>query len=334
MTIGSQGQPDAPAEAAPAVRSWGRVPGMRDVNIVLAARRFFLDRASKSEIAVELGISRFRVARLLDEAVRLGIVHIEVDELPEIDDGLSREVARRHGIRSALVVRTAGPDEARRGQLGRACAAMLAETLEPTDVLGISWGRTLHSMVDHLAALPPCTVVQVVGGVPSLELDVNSMELVRRVAERTGGAVYPLHAPIVVSTPEMAAGLREDPHVGRTIAMFDRLTKAVVGVGSWRDGGSSLRAGLSPILVQELDAAGAVADVCATVLDGEGRVVEAGGFGERSIAIAPDQLRRVPDVVAIAGGAAKADAIRAVLKSGLIHRLITDEEAARLLIDA
>jgi lsr operon transcriptional repressor len=50
------------------------------------------------------------------------------------------------------------------------------------------------------------------------------------------------------------------------------------------------------------------------------------------IAISPDQLRAVPDVVAIAGGAAKAPAILAALLSGLIHQLITDEEAARLLL--
>jgi len=56
------------------------------------------------------------------------------------------------------------------------------------------------------------------------------------------------------------------------------------------------------------------------------------GLASRFIAISAEQLRAVPDVVAIAGGAAKAPAIHAALQSGLIHRLITDEEAARLLL--
>jgi DNA-binding transcriptional regulator LsrR (DeoR family) len=54
----------------------------------------------------------------------------------------------------------------------------------------------------------------------------------------------------------------------------------------------------------------------------------------RFIAISLEQLRAVPEVVAIAGGAAKAPAILAALRSGLIHRLITDEEAARVLLAA
>src|SRR5664280_243613 len=109
------------------------------VNTVLAARRYFLGGASKSEIGIELGISRFRVARLLDEALRDGVVRIEIDPHPEIDVALSKDLARAHGIRSAVVVRMIdGPEEFRRAQLGRAGAALLAETLESTDVLGIS----------------------------------------------------------------------------------------------------------------------------------------------------------------------------------------------------
>jgi DNA-binding transcriptional regulator LsrR (DeoR family) len=87
-------------------------------------------------------------------------------------------------------------------------------------------------------------------------------------------------------------------------------------------------------LAAALDAAGAVADVCANVLDSSGREIRAGGLPGRLIAISPDQLRAVPDVVAIAGGVAKAPAILAALLSGLIHQLITDEEAARLLLAA
>ena len=306
---------------------------LRVVTTVLAARRYFLDGASKSEIAEELGISRFKVARLLEAARRDGIVRIEIGTPSEIDVELSTELAAKHHLRDAIVVRPIdGPDEFKRAQLGRACAELLTETLEAEDVLGISWGRTLHAMVGSLSRLPACTVVQIVGSVPTLELDVNSMELVRRVADCAGGPVYPLLVPLLVDSPEMASALRADPHVQKTIAMFDHLTKAVVGIGAWTASGSTVRAALPKELAAELDAAGAVSDICSTVLDADGREIRAGGLPSRLIAISPEQLRAVPDVTAIAGGAAKAPAVLAALRSGLIHRLITDEEAARLLL--
>ena len=43
------------------------------------ARRYYLDGASKSDIAAELGLSRFKVARLLDRARATGLVRIELD---------------------------------------------------------------------------------------------------------------------------------------------------------------------------------------------------------------------------------------------------------------
>ena len=319
----------------PPARSEGHPARLNVVTTVLVARRYFLDGASKSEIAQELGVSRFKVARLLDAARRDGIVRIEIGAPPEIDLELSGELAARHGLMDALVVRTIdGPEEFKREQLGRTCAELLTQTLEADDVLGISWGRTLHSMVGHLSKLPGCTVVQIVGSVPTLELDVNSMELVRRVADCAAGPVYPLYVPLLVDSPEMAAALRSDPHVHKTIAMFDRLTKAVVGIGAWTASGSTVRAALPEVIAAELDAAGAVADICSTVLDASGAEIRAAGLPGRFIAISPDQLRAVPDVTAIAGGAAKAPAILAALRSGLIHRLITDEEAARQLLAA
>ena len=48
------------------------------------ARRYFLDGRSKVEIADEFGLSRFKVARLVDLARDSGLVHIE-----SRDEGLS-----------------------------------------------------------------------------------------------------------------------------------------------------------------------------------------------------------------------------------------------------
>lgn len=303
------------------------------VNTVQACRRYYLDGASKSEIATELGVSRFRVARMLDRARRDGIVRIEVDVLPGLDLDLGDELVRRHGIRGALVVRSgAGSEEARLAQLGRAAAAVLGDILEASDVLGISWGRTLHALVGQMPRLPACTIVQLVGSVPTLQLEVNSLELVRRLAERATGPVFPLHVPMLVGSAEMADALMGDPMASATIGQFDSLTRAVVGIGAWVAGASTIRSSLADADARAVDAAGGIADIASIVLDAAGREVRAAGLPDRAIAIREPQLRRVPDVIAIAGGAAKVPAIRAALSSGLIHRLVTDEEAARLLV--
>lgn len=307
-------------------------PSLDTVSIVLAARRFYVDGVSKSDIAAELGLSRFKVSRMLETALRTGIVRITIAAPSEIDLELSAQLATAFGIRQALVVRVAeDTEDFVRIQLGRAAAALLAGSLDAGDIVGVSWGRTLHAMIGAIDDLPRCDVVQIVGGVPA-DLTISALELVRQVAERGGGRAYPLHVPMLLDSPVAAEALRNEQHVRKTFAMFDRLTHAVVGIGAWRAEGFALHPALPRDVIERAGAAGAVADVCMTLLDQDGAVVDLPELGSRIIAIDLECLRRVPDVIAVAGGAGKAEAIAAALRSGVIHRLVTDEVSARQLM--
>jgi len=301
----------------------------------LAAQAFYVEGKTKQQIGDELGISRFKVARILERAVEEGVVRFHVDIPPEIHPGLSRGLERRFGLRQAVVVTgVSGDDAATRRQLGRVCAALLAERLSADDVLGVSWGRTLHALTDVVPQLPAATVVQIVGSVPSTDLNTNSLELVRRLGERTRGRVHALHVPMVLDSAEVAASLRASRYVAATLATFSDLTCALVGIGGWHPDGSSLRSALPAGVVRELDDAGAVSDVCSTVLDADGQVVSNETVPSHCIAITTDQLLRVPEVIALAGGEHKAAAIAAAVRAGLVHRLIVDASAASALLDA
>ena len=80
-----------------------------------AARRYYLDDRSKVDIAAELGVSRFKVARLLDLARTEGIVTIKVHDPRGVDPELSESLRAALGIRQALVL-DAAPQ--RRTQVG------------------------------------------------------------------------------------------------------------------------------------------------------------------------------------------------------------------------
>jgi DNA-binding transcriptional regulator LsrR (DeoR family) len=137
---------------------------------------------------------------------------------------------------------------------------------------------------------------------------------------------------MILDSPEIAASLRSADYVAATLARFPEITCALVGVGAWRPDGSALRSALPVAVVRDLDDAGAVADMCSTVLDARGEVVGGAVVRARSIAVTTEQLRAIPDVVALAGGAAKAPAIAATVRAGLLHRLITDTAAATALL--
>src|SRR3954453_2094789 len=68
------------------------------------ARRYYLDGASKSDIASELGLSRFKVARLLEKARSTGLVRIELDSPGHIDLDLSVRLSDAYGLKHCVVL--------------------------------------------------------------------------------------------------------------------------------------------------------------------------------------------------------------------------------------
>lgn len=308
-----------------------RRPGRMSLEAAIVARRYYLDGRQKSEIAAELGISRFKVARLLDDARASGQVRVHIDMPAELDLDLAEKLAARFGIRRCLIVDV---DERAQdvidAQLGSAAAQFLTTRITSQDVLGVAWGTTLAHVVDASPEFPACELVQLIGGVATAKLAVNGLELIRRLAEQTGSSAHVLHAPILVDSAATAEQLRRDASLAGTIDRFARLTVALVGIGSWLTGRSWFYLEMPETDRNALVASGAVADICTVLLDTAGAAVPS-AILERTISISEEELRRVPEVIAVAGGADKVEAIAAALGSGLIDVLITDSLTARTL---
>ena len=318
----------------PAPESRGDLAGAAPAQLVRAAnvaRRFFIDGRSKSEIAEEFGLSRFKVARILDEARATGIVRIEISLPAGLDARLADELRQAFGLRHTIVVDTAAePEVLMRKELARAAAALLGEIVTPDDVLGVGYGRTLTVMAETLR-LPPCPVVQLTGALLGVNMSENSVELVRQISARSGGPPYSMYTPQVLPDAKTAALLRQQPEVAEAYRMFDQVTTAVVAVGSWSPPHSQLYDALPERARTALLRKGAIAEVCAVLLDRDGNQVAA-DFTDRCISVRGEQLRRVAEVVAVAGGTVKAGAVRAVLNGGWATSLIADTSLATALL--
>ncbi len=304
------------------------------VRLAAIARRFYLEGRSKVEIAEEFGLSRFKVARDLDAARSYGIVHIDI-RLPERLDAERSELLReRFGLRRAIVVDTLDDHLDTRRALGSVAARLLSEIVRPDEILGLAWSRGLQAMGADMVELPRCTVVQLNGVLSEHTEAGGSVETVRRVATLAGGQAYPIYAPLILPDAATAATLRADPGIAAAFAHFDRLTTAVVAIGGWDERNSTVFQALTPEDRERYTAMGVCGEMSAQLFDVEGNQVHS-DLDERIISVSADQLRRVPEVVAVAGAGdeSKARAVGAVLRSGLVSTLVTDDAVARVLLD-
>ncbi|CAN5141999.1 DNA-binding transcriptional regulator [soil metagenome] len=293
------------------------------------ARRYYLEGRTRIQIAEEFGISRFKVARELDEALATGLVEITIHNPGSIDVEMSTELQRRFGLQHAYVVLTdENSPEERVDAVAKATAELLQSILREEDVIGVDCGRTLTKIANHLTRLPRSDVVQLTGMAGTLTS--NGADLVRRITEISGGRSWPLYAPLVVSDARTAESLADTQQIQDTFARHGKVTCAVVSVGAWSPGASQVYELLTPEETRALELAGVCAETCALLLDADG--VRVPGLDQRRMGVDEEILRAIPTVIALVTGTPKIDATLAVLRSGLVKSMVTDSEIAAAVL--
>ena len=297
------------------------------------ARRYYLDGRSKIEIADEFGMSRFKVARLLDAARTSGLVRIEIRHEGEIDVDLSARLRDRFGLLHSIVVDSPDDDATSlREHVGRAAAHLLAEVITPRDVLGLAWARAVSAMARELPRLPGTPVVQLTGALSLPDGPDTSVDVVRDVAAASGGVAHFFYAPLTVADAATARALRQQPEVARAFGQLPHVTKAVAGVGLWEAGQSTLYDAGSEADRRALRDLGVCADISGVFVSADGTPV-ATELAERMIALTAEDMRAIPEVVIVPYGVRKAPAVRAALRSGLVEGIVTHTSLARAVLD-
>jgi DNA-binding transcriptional regulator LsrR (DeoR family) len=295
------------------------------------ARQFYLEGISKVDIADRLGISRFRVARLLESARESGLVRIEIG-LPggALDAGLSAELCSAFGLEHAYVFDFPEDESPLRLRIGEETGQVLMDLITPGDVLGLTWSRTLSGLTAALTQLPPCPIVQLTGAVPPPD-GRDLLELVRGVARVGGGTAHVFYAPMLVSDAATAAAIRRQGDIAEAFALIPSVTIAVVSIGAWRPGLSTIYDAVTPEERDSLTALGVHAELAGVFIGADG-VPLATPLDSRMIVTPTPLFTRIPFVLGVAYGAAKSHAVLAAIRGGLVHGLVTHTDLARSLL--
>jgi DNA-binding transcriptional regulator LsrR (DeoR family) len=307
----------------------------RPSEVVLAARvaqQFYVEGVSKVDIADRMGISRFRVARLLDSAREAGMVHIEIG-LPggSLDAGLSADLCSAYGLKQAFVFDFPDDEQALlRRRLGEAAGQALMDLIRPGDVLGMSWSRTLSGLAAALTQIPPCPIVQLTGAVPPPD-GRDLLDLVRSVARVGGGPAHVFYAPMILDDAQTAAAMRRQGDIAEAFALLPSVTIAVVAVGVWAPGLSTIYDAVTPAERDALAELGVRAELAGVFIGEDGRPV-ATPLESRMIVTPAPVLERIPFVLAVVWGVAKSPAVCAAIRGGLVHGLVTHTSLARAML--
>ncbi|WP_075180932.1 sugar-binding transcriptional regulator [Pantoea sp. 1.19] len=305
-----------------------------DALALRAAWLHFVGGLTQAEVAKRLGLPSVKTHRLIARVVADGAVKVTIDG--DIIDCimLEQRLSQRYGLSLCRVA----PDLAESGlpvrALGMAGADWLRGQLcqSPAITLGLGHGRTLSAAIHQLPRLDAAQVrVVSLLGCLTRNYALNPHDVMHRIAEKTGAQAYMMPVPFFANTVEDRDVLLAQRGVSDVFAMASASALKLVGIGTVAPAAQLVEAGmLAAAEIADIAASGAVGEMLGHFFDARGQRIDT-QLTARTLAVPLDTPRR-DRIIALAGGRGKVAAIRAVLASGLLSGLITDELTAHALL--
>ena len=304
--------------------------------LVKIATLYYEHGHNQSRIARVLNLSQSFVSRAIKRCIDDGIVKITVLHPPGVFVAEEQALQVKYGIRQVVIVDVEDSPSAYaiKRAIGSGAAAYLETSLTGNELIGISsWSTFVEEMINSLypRAAKARGVVQILGGA-GVNGNLHANMLSDRLAKLLECPSYLLPIPSMGRTREERQRDLKDPEVSQVINKFQEVNTAIVGIGTTEPSQLLRNSGVNyqDETYKQLAELGAVGDICLHYFDRNGKpVIEQDQ--DPVISMSLQQLHDCENVIGLAGGQEKVEAIKAALNGGYIDVLVTDRVTASFL---
>jgi DNA-binding transcriptional regulator LsrR (DeoR family) len=300
----------------------------QDETMVIAAWLYYVEDLTHEEIAKQLQMSRVSITRLLQRARNEGVVQFTITRPMPEQFKLETRLKEKFGLRSVSIAKTMSTPNETTKEVCRYAAVTLQKLLFPGCRLGMAFSSTLSHMVDFLDSnnAPDNIIIQELAGTylsPNAPYGISW-----RIAEKLSAKIISMMVPVVVQNEEIRNAMLQEPSIKEAMQGIPLVDLAVVGLGRIGHDSTLVKTGhFTPEMMADLKAQGAVGDILLHFYDLHGNHLS-NPIENRMIILNWQEVQQIPDVIGVATGYNKVEAIQGALRSGTVHHLVTDMETA------
>ncbi len=288
---------------------------------------YYFEEMTQQSIADLLSITRIRVLKLLEKARQTGIIQFRLRKNPEFHVQFERQLINKYNLKDVFVVPAPTTLEKTNINLAKAASLYINDRLKEKDLINVGYGDTSSHLLNNLATMAekPITCISLTGGVSYYLPDTRSNVF--------NANLHLIPAPLLASSLDMAQAIRNELSVNEIFRMANLANFTVVGIGGLHEKSTIFKTGtLNQNDMIYLKMKGAVGDILSHFLDKNGDLVQ-NHIEDRLIGISLDTLKTFKNVIGVAAGETKVEAIKAVLKGQYLNVLITDASTAEKLLE-
>lgn len=288
---------------------------------------YYKQDLNQREIAKKLGISRPKVSRLLNRAIKEGIVRIEIISPVKDTSDLESDIEIKYGLREVLIVDNIDnqPEDLIKIKIGKKCEEYIDRVTKGNEYIGVSAGTTLYKLAEHvkLDTFKEFKYVPLIGSLSDVGRSYNSNEICSLLSSKLGGTNYILNAPALVKSEKIAKAFKEEVRIQKIIMLYEKLDIAILGIGIANKSHPLYNGHLIPEEEKKLDNYSLCGSIGVIMYNRDGEILTT-PFSDRTIGIKAEQLLMVPIRIGLAAGKEKGEAILGAIRSKLVNVLITD----------
>lgn len=286
---------------------------------------YYMEEMTQQAIADRLGISRMRVIKLLEKARQTGVIQFHISSSFDKRHSLEAALMEKYHLKDCYAVPTNPDSSGVNDTIAKAASIYIGNHITDNCYINFGYGDTSSRTIAYLARNleTSASFVSLTGGVsyylPSSGSNIFNAKL------------YLIPSPLIMSSPEMAAAIRQESSIKEVSDMIRLASMTIVGIGAMDDNATIVK---SSILSHNdfllLNMKGAVGDIICHFIDKDGNLVDT-EVDSRLVSVPLSTLNQLENVIGVAAGTHKVSAIAAALKGGYLDILITDERTAEML---
>lgn len=302
---------------------------------VEAARLYYDYDYSQQEIANKLMVSRPTVSRLLRAAKKNGYIQIKImDPFSEISR-IEKNLKDKYKLKHVEVAFSPSEDyDTIIKYIGQRTAEYLNEIVKDGDIIGVIWGKTMHSIANNLIPkrVKGVEVVQLKGGVSHSDVNTYALEIIKLFGQAYNTVPKYLPLPVIFDNVIAKNIVQEDRHIKKIIEMGKQSNIAIFTVGDVCDDALLFRLGYFNKQEESFLKKNAVGDICSRFFNSKGEICSE-KIDNRTVGIELNDLRSKENTILTAGGCHKIRAIHGALCGKYANTFITDQYTAKKLLD-
>jgi lsr operon transcriptional repressor len=299
--------------------------------IIKTAWLYYSDNLTQQQISDQLGISRMKVIKLLGKAKSQGIVQFKIRTDSEKRINIGRNLIKKYDLRDVFVIPTSKNNI--NESIAKAAAQYVESNMIPNCYINIGYGDTISHTINNLIYSLNChiSLVSLSGGVSYY---TSSIIAGAHESGSTGftPSIYIVPSPLIVSSSETAEAILQESAIKEIMNLAGLANMSVVGIGAVDETATIFKDNkINHNDLALLRMNGAVGDILCQFYDKQGKKITC-DLHKRTITTQLETLKNFNNVIGVAGGESKVNAIHSALIGGYLDVLITDEETAESLI--